>query len=276
MRLRRTKDLGDYTIGATYADIGKVHDFYFDDKQWTIRYIVVETGVVLAGRKVLISPAALRDRAWGPLHLWANLTWRQVESSPNIDLHKPISRQHEVEHHNHYGWPYYWPGEGVWGSWPHPAAMVKAAQGSAPADKQASPPDAHLRSTREVAGYHVSAIGGEIGHVEDFLFDDKTWEIRYVIIDTSNWWAGKRVLVRPQWIKRVSWKGQMIYVDLSRELIRKSPQWDPNKPVSRRYELQLHQHYDSAPYWTALEARPSPARTKPNKNTESQNSKNKS
>ena len=117
MRLRRTKDLWEYTIGATDADIGTVHDFYFDDEKWTIRYIVVETGAILPGRKVLISPTGLRERAWSPLHIWVNLTPKQVRSSPSVLTPiNPISRQDEIEHHNHYGWPYYWPGKGIWGS----------------------------------------------------------------------------------------------------------------------------------------------------------------
>lgn len=252
MRLRRTKDLWEYTIGATDADIGTVHDFYFDDEKWTIRYIVVETGAILPGRKVLISPTGLRERAWSPLHIWVNLTPKQVRSSPSIDLHKPISRQDEIEHHNHYGWPYYWPGKGIWGSWGHPATLAKAPRGRTAARKTAPSTDAHLRSTREVTGYHVSAIGGEIGHVEDFLFDDRTWEIRYVIIDTRNWWPGKRILIRPQWIKRVRWKSRKIEVNLTRELVAESPKWNPYQPISRRYELELHQHYDCAPYWTPL------------------------
>lgn len=171
-------------------------------------------------------------------------------TSPSTDLHKLISRQHEIEPHDHYGWLYYWPGKGLWGAHSHPAALAKAVKsGSRPRFTVQNPsPDAHLRSARQVVGYHVSAVGGEIGHVEDFLFDDKTWEIRYAIVDTRNWWSGKRVLIRPQWIKRVSWKNQMIYVNLSRELIGKSPQWDSRQPVSRKYELELHQHYGSAPY----------------------------
>ncbi len=252
MRLRRTKDIGDYTIGALDADIGTVHDFYFDDRQWTIRYMVVETGAILSGRKVLISPTALREPAWSPLRLWADLTSEQVRRSPSIDLLKPLSRQHEIEHHDHYGWPYYWLGEGLWGAWPHPAALAKAPRRKGKAGKKTITTDAHLRSTREVTGYHVTAIGGEIGHVEDFLFDDQSWEIRYVIVDTRNWWAGKRVLIRPQWIKRVSWKKRMIYINHSRELVRKSPKWDPHQAVSRKYELQLHEHYGCAPYWVPL------------------------
>ncbi|HUO36294.1 MAG TPA: PRC-barrel domain-containing protein [Candidatus Acidoferrum sp.] len=254
MRLRRTKDLWQYTIAAIDTDIGRVHDIYFDDETWTIRYIVVATGVLMARREVLISPTALRPRAWAPLHICANLSWQQVLTSPSIDLHKPISRQHEIEHHDHYGLLYYWRGKGLWGAHSHPAALAKAGKtGSNPKSVIENPsPDAHLRSVRNIAGYHVSAIGGEIGHVEDFLFDDKTWEIRYVIVDTRNWWPGKRVLIHPEWIDRVSWKNRKIYVKLSREVIGNSPKWDSRQPISRKYELQLHQHYGCPPYWETL------------------------
>ncbi len=256
MSLRRTRDLWEYTIAAVDADIGRVRDLYFDDETWTIRYIVVESGVILSRRKVLISPASLQERAWSPLHIRVKLTCGEVESSPSIDLHKPISRRHEIEHHKHYGWPYYWLGKGVWGSQAHPAALAKISKGTtAPASRpgiENPSKDAHLRSVREVMGYHVSAEDGEIGHVEDFLFDDHTWEIRYAIIDTKKWWAEQRVLLSPRWIKRVSWKSRGMYVGLSRELVRKSPKWDPDQPLNRRYELQLHKHYDFPPYWTEL------------------------
>jgi hypothetical protein len=251
MRLRRTKDLGEYTIAAIDTDIGTIHDFYFDDQQWTIRYVVVDTGTILSGRKVLISPVALRQPAWSPLHLHTTLTWQQVASSPGVDLHKPVSRQHETEHHEHYGWPHYWEGTGVWGSWPDPRTLANAPREAlATAQTVNACEDAHLRSTREVTGYHIKAIDGEIGHLEDFLFDDETWEIRYAIVDTRNWWPGKKILLRPQWIEKVNWDKREIHVRMSRETIKMSPGWDPNQPVNRDYELRLHRHYGYAPYWT--------------------------
>ena len=250
MRLRRTKDLDGYTIGAIDTDIGSVCDFYFDDRQWTIRYIVVSTGIIFSGRKVLISPLALLHPAWSPLHLYVNLTREQVQNSPSIDLHRPVSRQHEAEHHRHFGWPYYWEGTGVWGSWPTPQALRDAPKmGSKTATKERSP-DPHLRSTHEVSGYHMKARDGEIGHLEDFLFDDETWEIRYLVVDTKNWWPGKKVLLRPQWIKSVHWAKREIHARVTRQTIQSSPEWNPDSPVSREYELRLHQHYGYTPYWT--------------------------
>lgn len=252
MPLRRTKDLISwYTIAAVDTDVGTIYDFYFDDQQWVIRYIVVGTGVIFPGRKVLISPLALRYPAWSPMHIYVNLTREQIETSPSIDLHKPVSRRHEVEHHRHYGWPCYWLGAGTWGSWHTPKALADAAGADSKPEIEDASEDTHLRSTQEVTGYHIKATDGEIGHLEDFLFDDETWDIRYAIVDTQNWWPGKKVLLRPQWIKRVSWTDREIYADMAGKAIRMSPEWDPESPPSREYELSLHRHYGYSPYWTA-------------------------
>jgi uncharacterized protein YrrD len=251
MRLRRTKDLKDFTIAATDADIGSVHDLYFDDETWTIRYIVVDTGSgVLSGRKVLISIQALRRPALRALHIWVNLTWKQVEASPSFDLHKSVSRQHEIRYHDHFEWPYYWESSEYLDSKSHLQATPRTTATKPAKRKERNSDDTHLRSIREVDGYHVMALDGEIGHVEDFLTDDDGWRIRYAIVDTRNWWAGKRVLLKPQWIKRVSWLDREICVGMPRDTIRKSPRWDPNRPVNRKYELQLHKYYGSPPYWT--------------------------
>lgn len=250
MDLRRTKDLRQYTIAALDTDIGRVYDFYFDDGQWTIRYIVVASGDILPGRKVLISPLALSHPVWSPLHIHVNLTSDQVAHGPSVDLHKPISRQLETEHHEYYGLPCYWEGAGVWGPCPSPRALSETPRTASKANNTPSSDDAHLRSVREVTGYHIKAVDGEIGHLEDFLLDDETWQIRYGIVDTKNFWPGKKVLLRPQWIERVSWAEREIYTKMSGDSIRRSPEWDPSKPVSRDYELRLHEHYGHEPYWT--------------------------
>ncbi|MGH9688891.1 MAG: PRC-barrel domain-containing protein [Candidatus Acidiferrales bacterium] len=229
MRLRRLKDCREYTIDAQGTDIGRVRGFYFDDLYWTIRYIVVATGAMPGGREVLISTAAAKSRAWGPLHIRVNLRWEQVERAPSVNLRQPISRQSEIEQHNHYGWPYYWD------------------QRAANADIET-----HLRSSEEVTGYKVAVVDGEIGKVEDFLLDDANWKIRWAVINTDGWLMGKRVLISPRWIRQVDWANRTMDVNLSREQIKDSPKWDPDKPVNRKYELQLHKHYQLPPYWTDI------------------------
>jgi hypothetical protein len=106
-----------------------------------------------------------------------------------------------------------------------------------------------LRSTADVSGHHIQARDGEIGHVEDFIIDDETWAIRYLIIDTQNWWPGKQVLVSPRWIESVSWIDLKVFVNLSRETIKQAPEYTELSLLTRDYETGLHRHYDRQGYW---------------------------
>jgi sporulation protein YlmC with PRC-barrel domain len=100
-----------------------------------------------------------------------------------------------------------------------------------------------------VSGYHIQAEDGEIGHVEDFIIDDETWAIRYLVIDTKNWWSGKKVLISPQWIERVSWSESKVFVNLSHETIKQSPEYTEASLLTRDYEARLYQHYQRKSYW---------------------------
>ena len=109
--------------------------------------------------------------------------------------------------------------------------------------------DPHLRSTHDVSGHHIKAADGEIGHVDDFIIDDEMWAIRYLIIDTKNWWPGKKVLVSPKWIERVSWDERKVFVNLSSVTIKQSPEYTEESLLTRDYETGLHQHYNRKGYW---------------------------
>lgn len=110
--------------------------------------------------------------------------------------------------------------------------------------------DCHLRSIKEVTGYRIEALDGTIGHVEDFLIDEETWAIRYMIVDTKNWWPGKKILVSPTWIKNVSWIEKSVTVELTKDNIEQGPQYDPNQTVTREYEDALYTYYGKAKYWS--------------------------
>jgi sporulation protein YlmC with PRC-barrel domain len=262
--LRSVDDLQGRDIRATDGEIGSIDQFFFDDETWTIRYLVVDTGNWLSGRKVLISPIALGHTDWAAEGLSVSLTKEQIKNSPGIDTDKPVSRQHESEYFNYYGYPYYWHGPALGGAGAYPTAVPRtmgypdrvdvttgyAGSASAPkAAPQEEEGDPHLRSTREVIGYYIEATDGEIGHVEDFIIDDKSWAIRYIVVDTVNWWPGKKVVVAPQWIKRVSWAESTVYVYLARERIKNAPEYDPTAIVNRDYEDRLYDYYGSPKYW---------------------------
>jgi hypothetical protein len=249
------KDLRGFTIGATDGDIGKVDEFYFDDASFTVRHLVVDTGGWLTGRKVLISPMALRDVDWDAKRITAALTKAQVEKSPEVDTDRPVSRQHEIAYYSYYGYPYYWAGPYLWGAYPYPYPVPPSGRETSLEKEQRwdwaeESGDPHLRSSAAVIGYHIAATDGDIGHVEDFLVDDATWAIRYMVVDTRNWWAGKTALVSPEWIARVDWNESKVHVALTREQIKNSPAFDPSGPVQREYEARLCDHYGRPAYWS--------------------------
>lgn len=238
--LRSIKSLRGYILRATDGDVGKVREFYFDDRFWTVRYLVADTGRWLVDRLVLLSPASLGDPDWERNLFPVNLTKDQVEKSPLISADEPVSRQMEVDLHGYYGWPPYW----------HAAPYIAAAQASAQRREKGDP---HLRSTREVIGYHIRATDGEIGHVDDFVVDDKAWAIRYMVVDTRNWLPGKKVLVAPQWTMDVDWAGRRVNVDLTKDTIENGPEFDPSQPVNREYEVRLYDYYGRPHYWTRVQ-----------------------
>jgi hypothetical protein len=226
--------------------MGKVRDFYFDDQHWTVRYLVADTGNWLTGRQVLISPHALVAAIKEDEHIAVDLTKKQIEDSPALASDKPVSRQFELDYYGHYGWSPYWVGPFAWGHYPAPMRVGKEEAKSSAPEKAWDP---HLRSMREVTGYPIQAADGEIGHVEDFVLDDETWTIRYLIVDTRNWWPGKKVLVSPRWIERVSWSAFKVVVNLPRETIKQSPEYTEKSLITRDYETALHRHYHLEGYW---------------------------
>lgn len=262
--LRSIQNLYDYTIKATDGEIGRVDQFLFDDRHWTVRYLVIDTGGWLSGRMVLVSPIAVRGVHHNDRTIEVDLTRQQVEQSPGIESNQPVSRQKEMEYIQHYGYPPYWEGGGVWGTGLYPAALHPAVAPVPVIPPERTSPqtttgttqtstetggDPHLRSTREVIDYAIQASDGDLGHVEDFLIDDETWTLRYMVVDTQNWWPGKKVLIAPPWIGDISWADSQVRVDLPREAIKSAPEFDPSKPFDRDYEARLYEHYQQPAYW---------------------------
>jgi uncharacterized protein YrrD len=242
----KAKTLHGYKLLSLDGEIGSVKDFYFDDRHWTIRYLVADTGNWLTGRQVLISPYALGEAGITTHGITVNLTKKQIEESPAMESDTPVSRQYESAYYGYYGWPQYWDGPFMWGEYPYP--VRDRALWNAP-DQRKESWDPHLRSIHDVNGYNIQAADGGIGHVEDFIIDDDTWAIRYLVVNTHNWWPGKKVLISSKWIKRVSWSKAKVFVDLPRETIKQSPEYAEDALPTRMYEKGLHQHYELPGYW---------------------------
>jgi uncharacterized protein YrrD len=244
--LRSIKSLNAMKLLATDGDIGKVKDFYFDDRSWSIRYLIVDTGTWLPGRKVLISPVSC-DKPDGKLNkLPVNLTKDEIKNSPDIHVDKPVSRQQLIELYKYYGWPPYWTTSGAWVTPVPPLAPeIKEEQTSQNNEEN----DPHLRSIKEVINYRIYVKDGEIGHVEDFILNDESWVILYFIVDTRNWLPGKQVMLATSWIYDIDWGHSTVSIDLTKDAVRNSPRYDPDAPVNREYEVQIYDYYGRPKYW---------------------------
>lgn len=245
--LRSISGLLGHKIHAVDGELGEVDEFYFDDNTWDIRYMVALTGNWLSGRKVLIAPSALKAPDWDAKTFPVTLTREQVRNSPDIDTEKTVTRRHEEELAKHYAWPLYW-GEsfyagGMSGGTIFPPAGEKDKAGRPEGAAGNAPEDAHLQGTRAVEGYRLHAVDGLIGHVVDYIVDDELWIIRYIVADTGVWLPGRKVLISPNWIDSVDWETSEVFVELSRDAVRSSPEFDPTRPVGDAYEEMLHGHY---------------------------------
>jgi hypothetical protein len=263
--LRSMRELTGCAISATDGTVGHVSDCYFDEQRWALRFLVVETGSWLATRKVLISPYAIARADWTGRVLAVSITREQVRASPDIDTDKPVSRQHELKFLRHFGYPDYWLGGGLWGSAAYPGAMltgvgysasgaqflVEQAAAASPEGTaaQASEAGPHLRSGNTLLRYHIEARDGGLGQVKGLLFDEDSWAIRYLIVETSSWWLGHQVLLPPDWIQDLSWADATISVSVAREAVRNAPVYDSSVPLSREQEQSFFEHHGRAGYW---------------------------
>jgi hypothetical protein len=244
--LIQAKSLNGYNLQSIDKKIGNVKEFYFDDHYWTIRYIVADTGNWLTGRQVLISPYALESVNKAKQYIAVGLTKRQIEGSPSLNNNRPVSRQFEENYYRYYRWPMYWDGKFMWGYFPtierDREKWKKSYQGEGAWDFQ-------LRSTHEVNNCNIKAVDGEIGHIEDFVIDDETWAIRYLIVNTRNSGPGKKVLISTKWIDFVIWNESGVVLNLSSNAVRQSPEYTGESLLTRDYETRLHRHYNRRGYW---------------------------
>lgn len=215
--LQNINELYGHKLAALDGEIGSVKDFYFDDKTWTIRYLVADTEPWLPERLVLLYPHAFGQWDKHQKTLRVKLSKKQIENSPLLESHIPVSRQYEIAYHRYYGWPTYWNAGGL-----RNAAGYSEVPSPSKDDVEAHLPlhlrkDSHLRSTQEVTGYHIQTVGRAIGHVSGFLADDHSWAIRDLVVEAGHWYRGngKATLISPDKIERISYAESKVFVNLS-------------------------------------------------------------
>jgi sporulation protein YlmC with PRC-barrel domain len=252
--LRHQSEIDGYAIHASDGLIGTVSDFLFDDTTWLVRWLVIDTGNWLPGRKILLPPSALAAVNHMGHQFAVKLTKQQVEECPEAESDRPVSRQMETHIYNYYGWDPYWGGGSYLGVvgygggdligtapiLPSPELMQRE---KAIDDARRSKDDPALRSANEVTGYQILASDGEIGHVEDFLVEDDDWSIHYLVVDTKNWWPTKKVLISPLSVRKIEWADRRVRLGAARQKVKDSPAYDPSTTVDPVYEKNFHEHY---------------------------------
>jgi uncharacterized protein YrrD len=248
--LLRISSLKGLSIQARDGEIGSIGDVLFEDDTWRVRWLVVDTGSWLTGRKVLLPVSHTEAPEAGATSIKVDLSKKQVEDSPGSGVDLPVSRQMETSLYESYGWAPYWatpgiafipaaaypvlpaaPGSATRGA-PGLGAIPATAQGNVPnANGNEQRGDPHLRSANEVTGYYIHAQDGDIGHVDDMLIDGRDWSIGYFIVDTKNWWPGKTVLIQPGWVEAISWEERLVHLSRSREEVKSAPEYNPYRPI---------------------------------------------
>jgi hypothetical protein len=255
--LRRTELIYGFNVRGTDGDVGTVQDFYFDPETWDLRYIVVTAGDWLDEQRMLISVEAVHRPDWEAETIRTSLTRQQIEDSPDVDLTTSVSAESLSDLHAYYGWTW-WGGPGVQ---PGPVVtpmlvppppMAEEEKGTTSSEQTEVDEEPRLRSVRGVSGYRIHAKDGDIGYSTDFFVDTANWDIHYMLVDTGTWLSGREVLVSTDWIEEMRLGERRIHVDLEREEVRNSPEYDFEGPVDREYETLLHQHYRREGYWKHL------------------------
>lgn len=251
--LRSSSSITGYAIVTSDGHLGTVSDFLFDDRNWLVRWLIVETGSWLSGRKVLLPAFALGHLDQDRREFAVRLTMQQVKDSPNINTERPVSRQIETGIYDYYGWSPYWNsgllmggyGFGYGGGALMPISTLGSSRGEEDIIvSDQSGDDPHLRSTQAVTGYHIHAKDGEIGHVDDFLFEEADWSIHYLVVDTKNWWPDKAVLVSPQSVSNIDWMDNLVNLNVDRQNVKDAPAYDASVTVDRSYEHKFHKYYN--------------------------------
>lgn len=232
---------------------GKCRDFLFDDENWTIRYIVADTGSFLDRHEVLLSPFVFSNPEFGAyesrLPTVLNKDW--IEASPRLETDAPVSQQFEEELARHFNYPLYWSGAGLWGLSPYPTSEVPSPDEMIRHEHEMEEiRESRLRSCDEITSYRVFAGDEEIGKVDDFIVETKPWRIRYFVVDTGNWMRGRRVTLSPDWVDAISWTERVVRMDdFVRSVVEEAPTFDPATGINRDYEGALHDYYGRPRYW---------------------------
>ncbi len=252
------KEVQDYQLRAVDGDFGKMKTFLLDDFEWVIRYLVVEVG----SRDVLLSVLAVGEPDRDHKVLPVDVSKDKVMNSPTFDIHQPLSRETEREFSDYFEWPYYWEPDDVPNTLPGDLTAVplidmeldreekEGEQALIPETGTTGPetdqPNDRLRSTQALFGdtIHTTNDNRAAGKLFDIVTQSENWNILYLVVDTGGLLSGKKVLVSPNWVRKIDEAGSRIYVNLKQETIQNSPEFQSIHDLDGDYQSRLDDYYN--------------------------------
>lgn len=195
------------TVLAKDGPVGSPIDIYIDERDWKLRYLILETGTWLRGRRVLLSPCTVEMGDWYQPHLQTSLTYDQLAGSPEVHSEKPVSWHCEERLVEYFGWPAYWLGDVGAG-----VAVSELDCDEKRAITAEIETRTRLRSYSEIRNYSISGTGSSVGAVEDFFIRPHDWSIEYLVINHGTWFGSRVALVDPQRIESIDWASGTIRI----------------------------------------------------------------
>jgi hypothetical protein len=216
--LQNLKPLYGRKLGAADGDVGRVKDFYLDDRSWVVRYLEADADSWLPSRRLLFTLQAFGFRSFGispdePAVLRVGLNRKKVEDSPFIEGAGAPTREDEEAYYAYYGLQAYWRPANVKGAPAFPARVL-------PSGRVGMPEASHLHPTKAMTGYQVCATDGPVGRVLDLRIDKKTWGLMEIVVETGAWYASKKIVICPASVARIDHAVHGIFVNLARRDIR--------------------------------------------------------
>ena len=258
--LINAKKLMGLTVHAKDGDAGEVQAFYFDNRWWSVRYLAVETGSWFNSRRVLVPPASFSSIDISSKRINSNLTVDQIQGSPDVDFNLVLSRGVEADTLRHRGLPRFTltNEERLLSQLlPHETAeerimtsrgektFASVQQGGMSMAAELVPGARHLFSSDEIFRYRLQATDSDIGNIDDVILDDRTWAIKYLIVDTSQLQPERKVLLSPWRIDRIGVIESMIRINLSKTAINGGPGYDPSRQIDAEYDRNVREYYES-------------------------------
>jgi hypothetical protein len=239
--LRRVRQLERYRVLTRDGKRRRCRDFLFDDLDWTVRHVVTDRRGWGKDRERAV-PVHVLGKPRGDLaRLPINLTEHEIEECPPPDRNdaRLQARTAEAELHSRLQ------RSGGDGRPLRRLQMGRIGLGAHPAETKSAHPDqaGQLRSLRALAGYRIQATDGHVGRTHDFVIDELSWQVRFLVVKMGVWPLARQVLVATEWILAINDGEARVHLDLRKEAMKNGPSWDQHTPVTPAVEAQLYDYY---------------------------------